>query len=108
VTIADPNSTVLPPGWSGTGADNPNGHPILPPGQTFASVLQNVDSINFTTFEPGFFFGDTNFDLSFAKLRAREQLRPFMRGEGADRNEAKSFLTAGTRKATRIYSRACR
>jgi hypothetical protein len=41
------------------------------------------------------------------KLRAREQLRPFMRGEAADRNEAKSFLTGGTRKATRIYLRAC-
>jgi PEP-CTERM motif len=68
VTIADPNSTVLPPGWSGTGAEDANGNPILPPGQTFASVLQNVDSINFTTFEPGFVFGDTNFDLGFDNL----------------------------------------
>jgi hypothetical protein len=68
VTITDPNSTVLPPGWSGTGAEDANGNPILPPGQTFASVLQNVDFINFTTFEPGFVFGDTNFDLSFDNL----------------------------------------
>jgi hypothetical protein len=41
------------------------------------------------------------------KLRAHEQLRPIMRGEGADRNEAKSFLTGGTRKVTPIYSRDC-
>jgi hypothetical protein len=68
VTITDPNSTVLPPGWSGTGAEDADGNPILPPGQTFASVLQNVDAINFTTYEPGFTYGHTNFDLSFDNL----------------------------------------
>jgi hypothetical protein len=41
------------------------------------------------------------------KLQAREQLRPFMCGEGADHNEAETFLTGGTRKVPLIYSRAC-
>jgi PEP-CTERM motif len=68
VTITDPDSTVLPPGWSGTGAEDANGNPILPPGQTFASVLQNVDAINSTTYEPGSFYGYTNFDLGFDNL----------------------------------------
>jgi hypothetical protein len=68
VTITNPNSTVLPPGWSGTGAEDADGNPILPPGQTFASVLQNVEAINFTTYEPGFTYGHTDFDLSFDNL----------------------------------------
>jgi len=63
VTIADTSAAGLPPGWGGTGAETGVGEPILPPGRTFASVLAGVDEVAFTTFEPGFFFGFTAFDM---------------------------------------------
>jgi len=54
----DPNSESLPTGWGGYGAEDPNTfEPILPPGQTFASILSDVTEIAFTTFEPGYFYG---------------------------------------------------
>lgn len=66
VTITDPTATALPPGWGGTGAEDPNTYaPILPPDRTFASVLANVEEIRFTTFEPGWFYGFTNYQLRF-------------------------------------------
>jgi PEP-CTERM motif len=68
VTITDPDSSVLPPGWTGYGGEDADGSPILPPGVTFATVLQNVDLINFTTYQPGFVYGFTDFDLSFDNL----------------------------------------
>jgi hypothetical protein len=68
VTITDPNSATLPPGWIGFGATDADHMPILPPGTTFADVLHNVDVINFTSFKPGFAFTDTGFDLSFDNL----------------------------------------
>lgn len=64
VGIEDPTSVVLPPGWGGTGDEDPNTfEPRLPPGRTFANVLTGVDEVVFTTFVPGFFFGFTNFDF---------------------------------------------
>jgi hypothetical protein len=68
VTITNPDSATLPPGWIGFGAQDADGMPILPPGTTFADVLHNVDVVNFTSFKPGNFFGDTGFDLSFDNL----------------------------------------
>lgn len=66
VVIEDPLSSTLPPGWGGTGAEDPfTFEPILPPDRTFASVLASVDEIRFTTFEPGWFYGFTNFQLRF-------------------------------------------
>jgi hypothetical protein len=66
VTIWDPNSATLPAGWGGTGDEDPNtGEPILPAGRSFASVLANVEEIRFTTYEPGFFYGFTDFQLRF-------------------------------------------
>ncbi len=60
----DPRSTTLPPGWGGTGAEDPTTYePILPPGVTFADVLAGVDALTFTTLQPGYFFGFTDFDL---------------------------------------------
>ena len=60
----DPRSTALPPGWGGTGAEDPTTYePILPPGVTFADVLAGVDAITFTTLQPGYFFGFTDFDV---------------------------------------------
>ena len=61
VTIADTSSTALPTGWQGYG--DVTGEPQLPPGRTFASVLQGVDEIVFTTFVPGWFYGFTAFDV---------------------------------------------
>lgn len=63
--IQDPQSTTLPPGWGGTGDEDPTTfEPRLPPDRTFASVLQNVEEIRFTTFVPGFFYGFTNFVMA--------------------------------------------
>jgi len=60
----DPTSTALPPGWRGSGAEDPVTYePILPPGVTFADVLAGVDQLVFTTLQPGFFFGFTDFEV---------------------------------------------
>lgn len=63
IDIANPNSTTLPTGWGGTGNEDQFGNPRLPTNRTFASVLAGVDEISFTTFEPGFFYGFTNFNV---------------------------------------------
>jgi len=63
VTIADTLADDLPAGWGGTGAESPLAEPILPADRTFASVLAGVDEVAFTTYEPGFFFGFTAFDV---------------------------------------------
>lgn len=64
-TVPDVNGAALPPGWEGAGDEDPNTfEPILPPGRTWANVLQGVDRIEFTTLVPGFFYGFTNFSLS--------------------------------------------
>jgi hypothetical protein len=68
VTIANPRSSILPPGWTGYGSENRRGQPVLPRGSTFASVLRNVDVINFTTYGPDLFFGHTNIKLSLDNL----------------------------------------
>ncbi len=82
VDINDPNSAVLPAGWGGTGAEDPNTfEPTLPPDRTFASVLAGVDEILFTTYVPGFFYGFTNFDVSFDNVSI--QLIPAPGGAGA-------------------------
>ncbi len=63
VTIADTSATALPAGWGGYGAEDMFGSPMLPPGRTFTDVLAGVDEVAFTTLEPGFFFGFTDFDV---------------------------------------------
>jgi len=64
VTIDDTSATELPPGWGGYGAEDPDTfEPILPPDRTFADVLAGADEIVFTTYEPGFFYGFTDFDV---------------------------------------------
>jgi hypothetical protein len=62
VTI-DPTQLTLPTGWGGTGDEDANGNPQLPPDRTFASVLANVEEIRWTTYVPGVFYAFTNFDL---------------------------------------------
>ena len=64
VTIDDPTSATLPPGWIGFGDEDPNTFlPILPPGATFATVLAGVDEFRITGAVPGFFFTDADFDV---------------------------------------------
>lgn len=65
VTIADTSSQALPDGWGGYGAE---GDPALPPGRTFASVLQSVDEIVFTTYVPGYFYGWTDYHVAIDNI----------------------------------------
>lgn len=72
VTIADTGATALPTGWGGYGAEDPvTFEPTLPAGRTFASVLAGVDEIAFTTYVPGWFFGETAFDVVVDNLFIR-------------------------------------
>lgn len=65
VTVPDVNSTDLPAGWGGYGAEDPNTfEPILPADRTYTDILDGVDEIVFTTAVPGFFYGFSFFDLS--------------------------------------------
>lgn len=69
VTIDNPTSATLPVGWRGYGDEDPKTfEPILPDGVTFADVLAGVDDIVFTTGEPGFFFGLTDFILTLDNI----------------------------------------
>ncbi|MCI0347594.1 MAG: hypothetical protein L0221_19510, partial [Chloroflexi bacterium] len=68
VAIADTSAAELPPGWGGYGAEGPQGEPMLPPGRTFANVLAGIDEIAYTTLEPGFVFGFTDFELRLDNL----------------------------------------
>jgi hypothetical protein len=69
VTIDDPNSDILPPGWGGFGAEDPDTfEPILPEGVTFADVLSGVDEIAFTTIQPGFFFSFDDYDVTLDNI----------------------------------------
>lgn len=62
--IDNVNDTALPPGWGGTGDEDPNTfEPILPSNRTWTDMLQSVDEVQFTTFVPGFFYGFTNYDF---------------------------------------------
>jgi len=64
VSVAiDPNSTTLPAGWGGYGAESPTGEPMLPAGTTFRDVMAGVDAMAWTTLQPGFFFGFTDFTV---------------------------------------------
>jgi hypothetical protein len=66
----NPNSPVMPAGWGGSGAEDPNTfEPILPPNLTFAQVLANVEELSFTTYEPGFFYGFTDFNIRIDNIR---------------------------------------
>lgn len=64
VTIANTGAAALPAGWGGYGAEDPVTYePMLPADRTFASVLAGVDEIAFTTYVPGWFYGETAFDV---------------------------------------------
>ena len=70
VTITDTTSSELPAGWGGTGAEAPPDYELaLPEDRTFAGVLAGADEIAFTTYQPGWGFGFTDFDLRFDNVR---------------------------------------
>jgi hypothetical protein len=65
----DPNAIDLPGGWGGYGAEDPNTfEPTLPDGVSFSDVLSGVDEIQFTTLQPGFFFGFTDHTIGIDNL----------------------------------------
>lgn len=73
----DPRAATLPPGWGGTGAEDPvTFEPTLPPGVTFAEVLAGVDAVAFTTLQPGMFFGFTDFDLRLDNISITRTVGP--------------------------------
>ena len=63
VTIDDPTSATLPPGWIGFGDSNQFFEPVLPDGVTFADILAGVTEFDVTGAVPGFFYGDAFFDV---------------------------------------------
>lgn len=66
----DPNSTELPAGWGGTGDEDPNTfEPKLPDNLTFADIMANVEELTFSTYEPGFFYGFTDFNIRVDNIR---------------------------------------
>ncbi len=68
-TTFDPNSTDLPVGWGGFGAEDPNTfEPILPDGVTFADVMGDVDEIAITTILPGYFFTFDDYDVTLDNI----------------------------------------
>ena len=69
VTIDDPTSTTLPPGWIGFGDTDPVTYePVLPAGATFASVLASVDEFDVTGAVPGYFYTDAFFDVQIDNI----------------------------------------
>ena len=70
VTIDDPTSTTLPPGWVGFGDEDPvTFEPVLPAGASFASVLAGVDEFRITGAAPGFFFTFAFYDVQVDNIR---------------------------------------
>ena len=64
VTIDDPTQPDLPPGWIGFGDYDPDTfEPRLPEGATFATVLAGVDEFRINTYQPGWFYGFTDFNV---------------------------------------------
>ena len=73
----DPNATVLPSGWGGSGSEDPVTYqPRLPPGVTFRDVLRGIDAIAFTTLEPGFVFGFTDHTFRIDNITVARTIVP--------------------------------
>jgi hypothetical protein len=70
--LPDPTQLALPPGWGGTGDEDPRtGEPRLPPGRTYTSVLRNVDEVRVSTFRPGWFYGFNFWEVGWDNIEAR-------------------------------------
>lgn len=73
----DPNALALPAGWGGYGDEDPNTfEPVLPANLTYADVMANVEQLAFTTYEPGWFYGFTDFDIRIDNIRIEGTLIP--------------------------------
>jgi hypothetical protein len=67
--VPDTSATALPPGWGGTGDEDPvTFEPRLPAGRTWANVLANVDEIRITTMKPGYFYSANFWEAGFDNL----------------------------------------
>ncbi len=67
--VPDPSQDALPPGWGGTGAEDPVTYePILPPGRTYANVMASVDQVRISTFVPGYFYGSNYWQVGFDNI----------------------------------------
>jgi hypothetical protein len=74
--LPNPTLTTLPPGWGGTGDEDPDTfEPILPPGRTYANVLAHVEDVRLTTFRPGWFYIANFWQVGFDNIRI-ESLTP--------------------------------
>lgn len=81
VTIDNPMSATLPAGWGGYGAEDPvTFEPTLPDGVTFTQILAGFDEIAFTSLEPGWFFGFTDFDVQVDNIRITTVPAPMSAG----------------------------
>jgi hypothetical protein len=68
--IPNPTQAALPPGWGGTGDEDPQTfEPRLPPGVTYAQVLSQVDEFRLTTMRPGYFYAASFWQAGFDNLR---------------------------------------
>jgi hypothetical protein len=68
-TIPDPTAAALPPGWGGTGDEDPvTFEPRLPPDRTYASVLAGVDEFAISTFVPGYFYSSSFWQAGFDNI----------------------------------------
>lgn len=73
----DPNSNTLPSGWGGSGAEDPDTfEPMLPDGVTFTDILSRVEELAFTTYEPGWMYGFTDFDIRIDNISIEATLIP--------------------------------
>ncbi len=73
----DPRETTLPQGWGGEGDEDPlTGEPILPAGETFASVLTNVETARLSAQLPGYVYGLDTFTVHVDNLRIVHGTKP--------------------------------
>jgi hypothetical protein len=67
--VPDPTQVALPPGWGGTGDEDPvTFEPRLPANRTYASVMTNVGSVHITTAEPGYFYASSFWEVGYDNL----------------------------------------
>lgn len=63
------NRESLPPGWGGTGDEDPTTfEPRLPPGRTYGSVIRSVDRVQVTTLQPGYFYISSFWEAGFDNI----------------------------------------
>ncbi|MBX3356872.1 MAG: hypothetical protein KF745_00440 [Phycisphaeraceae bacterium] len=67
--VPNPSQAALPPGWGGTGDEDPETfEPILPAGWTYSMVLSDVSETRITTFQPGYFYSANFWEVGFDNL----------------------------------------